>query len=807
MSLARLLLAILAPLALFCALPAPAQNRTEFPLTPAALSDTLGVNIHFTDPKPGEMEQIRAAGFHWIRLDLSWGGIEREPGKYDFSAFDRLMATLKANGGIRPLFILDYGNDLYGKGSPRTPEARAAFARFAAATVTHFKNQGVIWEMWNEPNISFWKPAPNVDEYIALALETGKAIRQAAPDEYYIGAGVSTMDFAFLERCFQAGLLQYWDAVSFHPYRNNAPETAAPDFERVRELIARYAPKSKSVPLISSEWGYSEQYPNLNLALQSRYIARELLSNAMNGLPVSIWYDWHDDGLDPKDAEHHFGTVYNDYKPKPTYLAVQTLTETLRGFHYNKRLALDSPDDYCLLFDNGKGEARFALWTTNPKPHEVLLPGSHGKFTVINFLGERSEAAPAADGMHLPLTDAPQYLVSQEKSGWAEDMISWNSLPPYLLIDDAADAAQQLAALKEGAWGNFDSPYAALLRFYFAAGDGQSAQNFAVWFSYGGKHTRGPRPLPLKFLLNAHAEKPLRLRATFTNSSRPETFSQETLLVARRPLRLTLRPIVRKTLTTGIENPSGEAFAGRVTLHYEDPATQRPGQVLTLDFRLTKGQKQAELLFPLASFPDGIYTAQAALSETSAAGKSAPVFATPTLRFTPYEPFAKDSAYTLETDGDPKVKSIQTLTFGNASKKLEGVTVSAAKISYDFDAGWKFLRLVPHDAKAAAWAGKPTTLGMWIDGDGSGAILRTRYVDATGQTFQVGAEPAERMDWRGWRYITFSLIGGAGGGHWGGANDGIVHYPIRPDTILLIDSPTQLKQAGELSVTGITIIQ
>ncbi len=250
---------MLLPSLLWLGASATAQNRKLWPLPKPGAPQSLGVNIHFTDPKPGEMKQLADAGYRWIRMDLGWNGIERVKGEYDFSAYDRLMATLRPYS-IRPLFILDYGNDLYQKDSPRSPEARAAFARFAAAVVSHFKDQGILWEMWNEPNGGFWKPTANVDEYIALALETGKAIRKAAPGEYYIGPATSGINFNFIERCFQGGLLQYWDAVSFHPYRDTPPETAAPDFDRVKELIAKYAPTGKQVPILSGEWGYSEGY-------------------------------------------------------------------------------------------------------------------------------------------------------------------------------------------------------------------------------------------------------------------------------------------------------------------------------------------------------------------------------------------------------------------------------------------------------------------------------------------------------------------------------------------------------------------
>ena len=187
-----------------------ADYRHKLPLPSTTVPDGWGVNIHFTDPQPREMEMIAKAGFKWVRMDFFWQEIEKEKGVYDFSADDRLMASLKKNG-IRPIFILDYGNDLYEKGSPRSPKAVAAFAAFAAASVTHFKGQGVVWEMWNEPNIFFWKPSPNVNDYITLATAVGKSIRKAEPQEWYVGPATAGIDFAFLEACFKARLLDYWD--------------------------------------------------------------------------------------------------------------------------------------------------------------------------------------------------------------------------------------------------------------------------------------------------------------------------------------------------------------------------------------------------------------------------------------------------------------------------------------------------------------------------------------------------------------------------------------------------------------------
>src|SRR5262245_59823485 len=93
----------------------------------------LGVNIHFTEPQPGELEMIEAAGFKWIRTDLTWERTEREPGKYDFSAYDSLVAALEKHH-LRALFILDYGNPLYAESGDQHPfTSRAGTSDFRDA--------------------------------------------------------------------------------------------------------------------------------------------------------------------------------------------------------------------------------------------------------------------------------------------------------------------------------------------------------------------------------------------------------------------------------------------------------------------------------------------------------------------------------------------------------------------------------------------------------------------------------------------------------------------------------------------------
>ncbi|HXT62487.1 MAG TPA: hypothetical protein VN696_05580 [Pyrinomonadaceae bacterium] len=376
-----------------------------------------GVNIHFTDAQPGEIKMIAGAGFRWVRMDFVWAETERQRGVYDFSAYDRLLAALDQNR-LNALFILDYGNPLYTKDKAvRTEEGRQAFTRWALAAAKHFGGRGAIWELFNEPNNKmFWPPAPNVDEYITLALMVGHAFRSEAPNEKLVGPATG-LDFPFLESCFKAGLLDYWSAVSVHPYRDDDPENAATEYCRLRKLIRDHN-RGKEMPIISSEWGYSSAWPRMNEQQQAAMLTRELLTNVANGIPISIWYDWRDDGGDANEGEHHFGIVRQEFRgnsespfePKPAYFAAKTVNSFLNGSSYQKRISTTDADDFVLVFSDS-GRERIAAWTTASRPRQVLISLQPGSYTLTKSSGEKMrEVSVGQNGLTIELATSPIFL-------------------------------------------------------------------------------------------------------------------------------------------------------------------------------------------------------------------------------------------------------------------------------------------------------------------------------------------------------------------------------------------------------------
>jgi hypothetical protein len=282
--------------------------------------DDVGVNIEFYREAHEQAETIAAAGIRWVRVDLAWSAAEPEPGRYDFRLWDRLLDSFEPFG-IRILFILDYGNDLYEGGFPPSTESgRAAFASFAGAAARHFRGRAV-WEIWNEPNLpQYWAGAPDPAAYVALARAAASEIRRADPGAWILGPslGGDTFDLAYLEATFALGLLDVVDAVSVHPYGASHPEAALGFYEDVRRRMAHYAPR-RTVPLVVSEWGYAVE--GLGPEGQADFLVRALEVNRRAGIPLTIWYNWRE----PITPWHSFGLLDVRGQPKAAYFALARL--------------------------------------------------------------------------------------------------------------------------------------------------------------------------------------------------------------------------------------------------------------------------------------------------------------------------------------------------------------------------------------------------------------------------------------------------------------------------------------------------
>lgn len=356
------------------------------------LGETIAINTHYGAPREtvddAALVRLARAGVRWIRNDLDWATVERVPGVYDFETprFDALVESAECTG-IHILFILDYGNPLYGPARAVVDDAgRQAFAAFAGAAAARYAGRGHAWEIWNEPNLpQFWSApgsGPDPEVYGELVATTAPAIRAADPSAHIL-IGSAFMAFPgvvaaiggvpgieFLDRLFATGALAHADAVSAHFYRPEAPETVAADVAAIRALMDA---AGTTLPLWSGEWGYSTYDPNapptgLNYLpavtpeRQAAYVARMLLFNYELGLAGSVYFKDRDAAApSPGNIEHHFGLMHDDLSSKPAYEAVATLARLVGSARLRGRLRLGE-EAHGLLFRH-RARRIVALWT------------------------------------------------------------------------------------------------------------------------------------------------------------------------------------------------------------------------------------------------------------------------------------------------------------------------------------------------------------------------------------------------------------------------------------------------------------
>jgi hypothetical protein len=351
----------------------------------------LGINIHSLQDQQG-LDVAQAAGFGFVRTDLLWAEVEKN-GHYDFSAFDELMHSLdRRRMGV--LWVVDYGHPMHGREYPKSEADFAAYGRYAAAAVAHFRGQNARFEIWNEPNLTRFLGNPQIyPKLLGAALD---AIRRSDPEVLVSSGGTSGLDFPFLTSLLASGATQKASAIAVHPYRDAGPETATGDVLLLRDLIRRSS--QNNLAIWNTEWGYSSGGTAVNGVRQDGHseaarkrqavlTVRECLTVFALGLPVGVVYDLRDDGSNPFDREQNFGLLNQDTSEKPAMTALRVLRSTTSGRTYSG-LIRDVPYGVHAMRFDGANDMLFIVWTELSTWRTRIQTDGNALPTVSNMFGE-----------------------------------------------------------------------------------------------------------------------------------------------------------------------------------------------------------------------------------------------------------------------------------------------------------------------------------------------------------------------------------------------------------------------------------
>ncbi len=783
----------------------PTPYRLQYPMMYPSSLGGMCTQLDTASPSNDELNQIAQAGFKFVRVDLTWQGIEQQQGVYNWTAYDLLMQQLVAHG-LRAMFTLDYSNTLYSStGAPNTPASRTGFANYAAAAVAHYIHQGVIWEIYNEPNVALFWPNPNPADYVALVNTAVPAMRAVSSDEWIVALETpppSNGNYStYIQQCFQDGLASSQiDAIALHAYVQGPPEGELAYWNQLSQWENQYSPAA-SVPFISSENGWSLMWSGIDTTAQAEYLVRYLMLDLVNGIGFSNVFSFRDLGTDTSNYHDWFGLEsYGGATVRPSYTFIQQVAASLQGYTYNMRLSLPDPNDYCLLFTSG-ANVKLVAWTADPA-HSVTLPSSPCTFSVVGFT-TNTTVTSSGSGVTFTLTGEPCVFTAQSANPLLVAAALWAQLPSSITVASEADAINQLQAIVASpAWANV--PSGATL----AVSDSPNSAPMFIRKSFqttlSNLVTLTPGSSGVQALFNSlpFIQDELNVPSTLSFTLQmPDgtSVSQSTQVGRKQPMSLDVTTPQGWSLTTRVNNPTGLPFSGSVT-------AVAGTKSVTQQVKFTSGQTSQMFFFQTLTNSMISSSAQVTLYDNSVntLATTYPVVQTQVLGISRWSDITYSAGYSVSVNGSSSVAGSASLSYGTVPVSDNTPMAGGAMgiIKYSFGAGWKYAVLTPPSSlSGTTYSTQILGVGAWVKGDSSLNVLRTFLVDNTGQVFQATYGP---ITWTGWQWTVIPTT--TWSAHWGGANDGVVHYPIRCSVPLLLDSNTA-GSSGTIEVYGPTILR
>ncbi|MCL4247452.1 MAG: O-antigen ligase family protein [Anaerolineae bacterium] len=254
----------------------------------------LGINADLTLYAPDEIADqlslMRAAGVTWVRQFFPWDMAEAEPGVFDWTRYDAIVAEVAESDGLQLVAVLNgtppwaavEGSSTTGAMPPNAvafPADPADFAAYARAFAERYGDRIDVYQIWDEPNLTeaWGMGEPRAAAYAALLQAAYEAIHSADADAQVIaGALAPTVetgpknisDLTFLDDLYRLGLADISDGVAAKPYGFSYPaddrafdpnDPAELKFARaaaLREIMLAH--DDGRTPLWISEFGWNQ---------------------------------------------------------------------------------------------------------------------------------------------------------------------------------------------------------------------------------------------------------------------------------------------------------------------------------------------------------------------------------------------------------------------------------------------------------------------------------------------------------------------------------------------------------------------
>ncbi|MBN2093720.1 cellulase family glycosylhydrolase [candidate division KSB1 bacterium] len=418
---------------------------------------------------PGHIDSLiefaSQLGVKWVRLSINWSNIVDTSGTYHWEQIDRIIDGLTSKR-INIFLCINGGHKLYTRSqAPNTPERIESWKIFTKSLILRYRDKINHWELWNEPNtVWFWKPRPNATEYIELMKAFYELIKEFDPQAKIIGGSLARLDMEFADSLLRAGIGNYIDAISFHPYNEIPEATLRPIkvsvktplwYSEVDNPVSRLRERLDAINPAISIWQDECGYPSQDNGsgwmgngpwsptIQAKWLLRRMLVDLSYNADVINYFCLAEYTTGRNNILNSKGLLtLNQLKMKPAYRAYQNLitvlNDNLKAVNTN-RYQTEIQDEGAFYninvkniqfveIQNEKGHrflAYWIVWRMQDNVNEAIISIKTEKIfsqpVLINLLsGEISKIEVQEKGnsqylQRLPLADFP-YIITDKNN-------------------------------------------------------------------------------------------------------------------------------------------------------------------------------------------------------------------------------------------------------------------------------------------------------------------------------------------------------------------------------------------------------
>jgi hypothetical protein len=431
------------------------------------------------------------AGINFVRIGqyenssdyTSWDWVERKRGEYSMASEVEDQINSLVENGVHIEIQLLYGNALYTSpaGSlpqtitptpggfhnpdrslysifwpPKTPEQIRAFSDYATWMVKHFRGRAQYYEIWNEPNINYWNPAPNAEEYGQLFRAVVPAIRAADPTAKIVFGALAGADRRFAKRSLDAcACAESIDVFAYHVYPNyghNLNPEAMDDEQHanqspkaLRDMVRSYPGIRNDLVFWNDEFNSIPSWEGSDESVQAKYIPRGLIADRAAGVRTFVWLMV---GATDGNESDDFGMLHGrmlrpeDFTPRPVFAALQNTAALFSDTKFDSSLQIRSDDAAPASpsflgygFRSAKNKAILAYWlpvqskagSQSPPArvtlqignsgiqHPVLVDVTSGEVTSLSWKPGTTDTLE-----RVPLRDSVMAIADESYFDWME---------------------------------------------------------------------------------------------------------------------------------------------------------------------------------------------------------------------------------------------------------------------------------------------------------------------------------------------------------------------------------------------------